>query len=92
MGFQFTFDVAVLSIFGDLDSPIKEKLRKNYCILDKGYNSFPLSLPGTSYNTSVLVSMIDSAFFFLSKYKERGCVFNLRCFFFFFWAGLCLIF
>nr|POE70254.1 abscisic acid 8'-hydroxylase 3 [Quercus suber] len=53
MGFQFTFDVAVLSIFGDLDSPIKEKLRKNYCILDKGYNSFPLSLPGTSYNTSV---------------------------------------
>ncbi|KAK4584622.1 hypothetical protein RGQ29_022378 [Quercus rubra] len=51
---KFTFDVAVLSIFGDLDSPIKEKLRKNYCILDKGYNSFPLSLPGTSYNTSVL--------------------------------------
>ena len=88
MGFQFTFDVAVLSIFGDLDSPIKEKLRKNYCILDKGYNSFPLSLPGTSYNTSVLVSMIDSAFFFLSKYKERGCVFNLRCFFFFFLGGV----
>ncbi|XP_075656415.1 abscisic acid 8'-hydroxylase 4-like [Castanea sativa] len=51
---KFTFDVAVLSIFGDLDSPIKEKLRKNYCILDKGYNSFPLILPGTSYNTSVL--------------------------------------
>lgn len=86
MGFQFTFDVAVLSIFGDLDSPIKEKLRKNYCILDKGYNSFPLSLPGTSYNTSVLVSMIDSAFFFFSfvvcqNTRSEAFNFNLRCFF-----------
>ncbi|XP_048334513.1 abscisic acid 8'-hydroxylase 4 isoform X2 [Ziziphus jujuba] len=51
---KFTFDVAVLSIFGHLEAHYKEMLKENYNILDKGYNSFPTKLPGTLYHNSVL--------------------------------------
>ncbi|KAM1362307.1 hypothetical protein PS1_027670 [Malus domestica] len=51
---KFTFDVAVLFIFGHLNNQYKELLKKNYYTLDKGYNSFPTKLPGTLYNKSVL--------------------------------------
>ncbi|XP_057978854.1 abscisic acid 8'-hydroxylase 4-like [Malania oleifera] len=51
---KFTFDVAVLSIFGRLDDRHKDKLEKNYYALDKGYNSFPINLPGTPYRQSAL--------------------------------------
>ncbi|RXI07164.1 hypothetical protein DVH24_026300 [Malus domestica] len=51
---KFTFDVAVLFIFGHLNNQYKEMLKKNYYTLDKGYNSFPTKLPGTLYNKSVL--------------------------------------
>ncbi|XP_048431292.1 abscisic acid 8'-hydroxylase 4 isoform X4 [Pyrus x bretschneideri] len=51
---KFTFDVAVLFIFGHLNNHYKEMLKKNYYTLDKGYNSFPTKLPGTLYNKSVL--------------------------------------
>lgn len=57
-GMQFTFDVAVLFIFGHLNNHYKEMLKKNYYTLDKGYNSFPTKLPGTLYNKSALVSII----------------------------------
>ncbi|KAL6273725.1 hypothetical protein ACE6H2_024417 [Prunus campanulata] len=51
---KFTFDVAVLFIFGHLNNHHhKEVLKENYYTLDKGYNSFPTNLPGSSYNKSV---------------------------------------
>lgn len=53
---QFTFDVAVLSIFGELDGKYKDRLKYNYHIVDKGYNSFPINLPGTLFRKALLVS------------------------------------
>ncbi|XP_021714305.1 abscisic acid 8'-hydroxylase 4-like [Chenopodium quinoa] len=50
---KFTFDVAVLSIFGELNNYYNEELKENYITLDKGYNSFPTMIPGTSYFKSV---------------------------------------
>ncbi|KAH9663547.1 Abscisic acid 8'-hydroxylase 4 [Citrus sinensis] len=50
---KFVFDVAVLSIFGHLDTGYKEILKKNYSTLDRGYNSFPIYLPGSLYATSL---------------------------------------
>ncbi|CAI9757920.1 unnamed protein product [Fraxinus pennsylvanica] len=46
---KFTFEVGILSIFGHLEFHYKEELKKNYSILDRGYNSFPTNLPGTPY-------------------------------------------
>ncbi|CAN1324610.1 Abscisic acid 8'-hydroxylase 4 [Linum perenne] len=51
---QFTFDVAVTAIFGDLGSEHKEKLKRNYFLLDRGYNCFPLNFPGTLYRKSLM--------------------------------------
>ncbi|GLU13569.1 hypothetical protein SLE2022_301980 [Rubroshorea leprosula] len=50
---KITFDVAVLSIFGHLENKYKEMLKENYFILDKGYNSLAVNLPGTLYSKSV---------------------------------------
>jgi len=41
---------------GRLDERRKAELRKNYSIVDKGYNSFPNSLPGTLYYKAMQVS------------------------------------
>ncbi|KAL8116237.1 hypothetical protein AgCh_022659 [Apium graveolens] len=46
---KFSFEVGILSIFSQLTSNYKTELKKNYCIVDKGYNSFPTNLPGTAY-------------------------------------------
>ncbi|PIA46290.1 hypothetical protein AQUCO_01500062v1 [Aquilegia coerulea] len=51
---EFSFDVGILAIFGHLDTYYKEALKKNYCMVDKGYNSFPNTIPGTLYNKAVL--------------------------------------
>ncbi|XP_050209036.1 abscisic acid 8'-hydroxylase 4 [Mercurialis annua] len=51
---KFSFQVGILSIFGHLDSNYKEKLNENYHIMDKGYNSFPTKIPGTSYQKALL--------------------------------------
>lgn len=53
---QFSFDVGILTIFGQLNAIHKEELKKNYWIMDKGYNSFPTNIPGTLHNNAVLVS------------------------------------
>lgn len=53
---QFSFDVGFLAIFGQLDETYREKLKENYCIVDKGYNSFPTKIPGTAYPKALLVS------------------------------------
>ncbi|XP_019058675.1 PREDICTED: abscisic acid 8'-hydroxylase 4-like [Tarenaya hassleriana] len=51
---KFSFEVGILAIFGNIESHYREELKKNYSTVDKGYNSFPTVLPGTSYRKAVL--------------------------------------
>ncbi|KAL4372477.1 hypothetical protein AHAS_Ahas06G0269700 [Arachis hypogaea] len=51
---RFSFDVGILTIFGYLEPHLKEELKKNYWIVDKGYNSFPSTIPGTQYQKALL--------------------------------------
>lgn len=51
---KFSFDVGILAIFGKLDEERREELKKNYCILDKGYNSFPTKIAGTAYSKAIM--------------------------------------
>ncbi|PWA46586.1 ABA 8-oxidase [Artemisia annua] len=51
---QLSFEVGILTIFGHLEANQIEKLRENYSILDKGYNSFPIKLPGTPFKKAFL--------------------------------------
>ncbi|PSS29335.1 Abscisic acid 8'-hydroxylase [Actinidia chinensis var. chinensis] len=51
---KFSFEVGILCVFGHLDGKYREELKENYCIIDKGYNSFPTSLPGTAYHKAIL--------------------------------------
>lgn len=53
--FQYAFDVGVLSIFGHLNCALKDELKRNYKLVEKGYNCFPLHIPGTAYHTATLV-------------------------------------
>ncbi|EEF38770.1 abscisic acid 8'-hydroxylase 4 [Ricinus communis] len=74
---KFAFDAAVLSIFGNcLDNSYREKLKRNYYILDKGYNSFPTNLPGTSYSKSVMARKRLSRILgqMIRERKEKGLV------------------
>ncbi|CAN6182528.1 unnamed protein product [Urochloa humidicola] len=51
---RLSFDVGIVTIFGGgLDERRKAELRKNYSIVEKGYNSFPNSLPGTLYHKAM---------------------------------------
>jgi (+)-abscisic acid 8'-hydroxylase len=50
---QFTFNVALLSIFGKDEVLYREDLKRCYYILEKGYNSMPINLPGTLFNKSM---------------------------------------
>ncbi|XP_054776661.1 abscisic acid 8'-hydroxylase 4-like [Prosopis cineraria] len=47
---KFSFSIGILSVFGHLDSNYSEQLKENYCIVEKGYNSFPNRIPGTTYS------------------------------------------
>ncbi|PON82070.1 Cytochrome P450 [Trema orientale] len=51
---KYSFDVGILAIFGQLDANYREQLKENYCIVNKGYNSFPNSVPGTAYQKALL--------------------------------------
>ncbi|KAK2434166.1 abscisic acid 8'-hydroxylase [Trifolium repens] len=51
---KFSFNIGILSIFGNLESNYREQLKENYCIVEKGYNCFPNKIPGTSYSKAVL--------------------------------------
>ena len=53
---QFSFEVGILTILGYLEPRLREELKKNYWIVDTGYNSFPSSIPGTQYKKALLVS------------------------------------
>lgn len=56
---QFSFEVGILALFGQLDAKYKEELNKNYSIVEKGYNSFPTNLPGTAYYKAMVVSKVS---------------------------------
>ncbi|XP_054787715.1 abscisic acid 8'-hydroxylase 4 [Prosopis cineraria] len=51
---KFSFNIGILSVFGHLDSNYRDQLKENYAIVDKGYNSFPTSIPGTAYSKALL--------------------------------------
>ncbi|XP_031267206.1 abscisic acid 8'-hydroxylase CYP707A1-like isoform X3 [Pistacia vera] len=73
---KFSFEVGILAIIGHLKDHYKEELKKNYCILDKGYNSFPTNIPGTPYKKALLarkrLSQILSDI--IRERKENGLV------------------
>lgn len=50
---QYTFNVALLLIFGKDEFLYREDLKRCYYILEKGYNSMPINLPGTLFNKSM---------------------------------------
>lgn len=50
---KFSFEVGILAIFGRLEGHVKEELKKNYSIVDKGYNSFPTNFPGSPYRKAL---------------------------------------
>lgn len=49
----YTFNVALLSIFGKDEVLYREDLKRCYYILEKGYNSMPINLPGTLFHKSM---------------------------------------
>jgi len=51
---RLSFDVGIVTIFGGrLDERRKAELRRNYSVVEKGYNCFPNSLPGTLYHKAM---------------------------------------
>ena len=72
--FQISFEVGILAIFGRLESHYRKELKKNYSILEKGYNSFPTKIPGTPYKKALSVSkiVIISSWNVLYPYKRKA--------------------
>uniref|UniRef100_A0ACD5ZUD1 Uncharacterized protein n=1 Tax=Avena sativa TaxID=4498 RepID=A0ACD5ZUD1_AVESA len=51
---RLSFEVGITTIFGGLlDSRHKEDLRRNYSVVEKGYNCFPNRIPGTLFYRAV---------------------------------------
>ncbi|KAK9144076.1 hypothetical protein Sjap_003979 [Stephania japonica] len=50
---MYAFNVALLSIFGKDETQYGEELKRCYYILEKGYNSMPINLPGTLFRNSM---------------------------------------
>nr|GMD94407.1 abscisic acid 8'-hydroxylase 1-like [Ipomoea batatas] len=49
----YTFNVALLSILGKDEVVYREDLKRCYYVLEKGYNSMPVNLPGTLFHKSM---------------------------------------
>ncbi|MCL7035631.1 hypothetical protein MKW94_025880 [Papaver nudicaule] len=50
---SYTFNVALLSIFGKDEIMYREDLKRCYYVLEQGYNSMPINLPGTLFHKSM---------------------------------------
>ncbi|KAE9597265.1 hypothetical protein Lal_00007458 [Lupinus albus] len=50
---KFSFNIGILSVFGHLDNNYRKKLKENYNVVEKGYNSFPTRIPGTAYSKAL---------------------------------------
>eukprot|EP00252_Welwitschia_mirabilis_P023372 TRINITY_DN6586_c0_g1_i2.p1 TRINITY_DN6586_c0_g1~~TRINITY_DN6586_c0_g1_i2.p1 ORF type:complete len:567 (-),score=12.91 TRINITY_DN6586_c0_g1_i2:48-1748(-) len=50
---NYTFEVAMLSIFGKDQDFDKEDLRRSYYVVERGYNSMAINLPGTLFNKAM---------------------------------------
>ncbi|XP_058085915.1 abscisic acid 8'-hydroxylase 1-like [Magnolia sinica] len=49
----YSFNVALLSIFGKDEVVYREELKECYYNLEKGYNSMPINLPGTLFHKAM---------------------------------------
>ncbi|PIA58682.1 hypothetical protein AQUCO_00500554v1 [Aquilegia coerulea] len=49
----YAFNVALMSIFGKDEILYREELKRCYYVLERGYNSMPINLPGTLFNKSM---------------------------------------
>ncbi|KAG7532613.1 Cytochrome P450 superfamily [Arabidopsis thaliana x Arabidopsis arenosa] len=49
----YTFNVALISILGKDEVFYREDLKRCYYILEKGYNSMPINLPGTLFHKAM---------------------------------------
>jgi hypothetical protein len=58
-----------------LEDNYREKLKENYSIVEKGYNSFPTRIPGTAYSKALLVSC--NAMFWFISYENIICTFKI---------------
>ncbi|CAN0922306.1 Abscisic acid 8'-hydroxylase CYP707A1 [Linum grandiflorum] len=50
---MLSFEVGILAIFGHLEDHYRTELKTNYGIVEKGYNSFPTSIPGSPYKRAL---------------------------------------
>ncbi|XP_028781124.1 abscisic acid 8'-hydroxylase 4 [Neltuma alba] len=75
---KFSFNIGILSVFGHLDSNYRDRLKENYTIVDKGYNSFPTSIPGTAYSKALLARkrINDIISELIRKWKEQRLMEN----------------
>ncbi|KAG6409757.1 hypothetical protein SASPL_127799 [Salvia splendens] len=49
----YAFNVALLSILGTEEAKYREDLKRCYYIIEKGYNSMPINLPGTLFHKAM---------------------------------------
>jgi hypothetical protein len=57
--FQYAFEVAAISAFGEIMEIEFKQIKDLYGNLEKGYNSYPLYVPGTSYWKSIKVNFLS---------------------------------
>ncbi|QCE03096.1 Cytochrome P450 [Vigna unguiculata] len=50
---MFTFNVALLSIFGKEEILYRDALKRSYYTLEQGYNSMPINVPGTLFHKAM---------------------------------------
>ncbi|XP_014505768.1 abscisic acid 8'-hydroxylase 4 [Vigna radiata var. radiata] len=73
---KFSFNIGILSVFGHLEPKYRDQLKENYCIVEKGYNSFPNRIPGTAYSKALLARrrIREIISDIISKRKEQRLV------------------
>ncbi|XP_058722232.1 abscisic acid 8'-hydroxylase CYP707A1-like [Vicia villosa] len=77
---KFSFEVGILKIFGNLEPRLREELKKNYWIVNNGYNSFPTQIPGTQYKKALMARKRLGSILkeIISERKEKKLVENER--------------